>query len=323
MAFFSGTDTSTLKSQGALMPHFVSLIVNNAGQYVAKITRQVTKEIKGKTNEYYTTFDNMVISLGRGKNVISTTKLIQDFDLHIQKEEVTLEVSETHRRAEELREKKKIKESKKASSFSQYGGYGYTGYGNNRYGGLSYKEPKPEAKKTTDSPFDYGRFSSDPREPSLFDDVEDFFVAPKGKETKEADEVPQSIDFDLPVEELELYASKLIWCSKLKGAQKSVDIANYIGNSTAAPMREILARSYPLPSKRDEYAETIDQLIESIMQIAYEKRDDNVEFGFGTSLLSNIYNYLDALCVDYDVYNEYVAIIMEELLTYEEISYYE
>ena len=39
-AFFSGTDDNTLKSMGKQMPHFLSLIVNNAGKYCAKITRR-------------------------------------------------------------------------------------------------------------------------------------------------------------------------------------------------------------------------------------------------------------------------------------------
>lgn len=40
--FFSGTDVATLNKEGSCMPHFVSLIVNNAGKYSAKITRKVT-----------------------------------------------------------------------------------------------------------------------------------------------------------------------------------------------------------------------------------------------------------------------------------------
>lgn len=36
--FFSGTDTATLKEEGAKRPHFLSLIVNNANQYTACIT---------------------------------------------------------------------------------------------------------------------------------------------------------------------------------------------------------------------------------------------------------------------------------------------
>ena len=52
-AFFSGEDTDTLYTHGTHMHNFVSLVVNNRGQYVARLTRQVTftgtheKRIKG------------------------------------------------------------------------------------------------------------------------------------------------------------------------------------------------------------------------------------------------------------------------------------
>lgn len=39
--FFSGTDTATLREEGADRNHFVSLIVNNAGKYTAAITRKI------------------------------------------------------------------------------------------------------------------------------------------------------------------------------------------------------------------------------------------------------------------------------------------
>ena len=42
-AFFSGTDTTTLKEEGRDRNNFVSLIVNNAGTYTAAITRRVKR----------------------------------------------------------------------------------------------------------------------------------------------------------------------------------------------------------------------------------------------------------------------------------------
>lgn len=42
--FFSGTDTTTLKEEGAKRPHFLSLIVNNANQYTACITAKAEVE---------------------------------------------------------------------------------------------------------------------------------------------------------------------------------------------------------------------------------------------------------------------------------------
>lgn len=50
-SYFSGTDESTLELLGSKQAHFLSLIVNNAGQYVARITRKedVIETIKSKS----------------------------------------------------------------------------------------------------------------------------------------------------------------------------------------------------------------------------------------------------------------------------------
>ena len=54
--FFSGTDTDTLKSEGSSMPHFVSLIVNNKGEYTAAITSRITRWFRGTVDESVDTF---------------------------------------------------------------------------------------------------------------------------------------------------------------------------------------------------------------------------------------------------------------------------
>jgi len=58
-AFFSGTDTNTLLSEGLTMNHFVSLIVNNDGPYTAAITRKVTIDKTINRNVAYKSFDNL------------------------------------------------------------------------------------------------------------------------------------------------------------------------------------------------------------------------------------------------------------------------
>lgn len=63
-AFFSGTDTATLLKEANDTPHFLSLIVNNAEKYVAKITRRISYE---KITVSYPTFN--------GKTVKSKMKL--------------------------------------------------------------------------------------------------------------------------------------------------------------------------------------------------------------------------------------------------------
>lgn len=57
--FFSGTDTSTLQSEGDNRNHFVSLIVNNAGLYTAAITRKLKMVSEVKTTYTYNSFEDV------------------------------------------------------------------------------------------------------------------------------------------------------------------------------------------------------------------------------------------------------------------------
>ena len=57
-AFFSGTDTATLRDEGKDTNHFVSLIVNNAGKYCAAITRKVHAVVEGFKRSSYNSFND-------------------------------------------------------------------------------------------------------------------------------------------------------------------------------------------------------------------------------------------------------------------------
>lgn len=59
-AFFSNTDLNTLKEEGSERIHFVSLIVNNDGNYVAAITKKVHEIKHITTNFSYNTFNDVV-----------------------------------------------------------------------------------------------------------------------------------------------------------------------------------------------------------------------------------------------------------------------
>ena len=66
--FFSGTDQNTLAQEGMGMNNFVSLIVNNAGEYTAAITRKVTRtgiaRQKAVVEQLYPFFNKGIVSLG-------------------------------------------------------------------------------------------------------------------------------------------------------------------------------------------------------------------------------------------------------------------
>lgn len=83
--FFSGTDKSTLLSEGLDRNHFLSLIVNNAGVYTAKITRQISYNSDIVFSYKYNTFGNEEITesnLTKKENKVA----VEAFPLEIIKE---------------------------------------------------------------------------------------------------------------------------------------------------------------------------------------------------------------------------------------------
>lgn len=125
-AFFSGTDNNTLIQEGTERNHFLSLIVNNAGSYVARITRKVTQtsEVEATTkyveSSSYNTFNNVEVSLKDKEERVEDTKeekteqWIEYFNLTIEKSEADDKFDELNKR---LRE---IKTAKARPSFHDY-----------------------------------------------------------------------------------------------------------------------------------------------------------------------------------------------------------
>lgn len=106
--FFSGTDTWTLLSEGSDVNHFVSLIVNNAGNYTAGITRRVS--VVQKVSEEYT-YPSWKDSEKSGTREFTASKTyVQWFNLEINKDEVVKEdESEILDRIKEIRKNKASK----------------------------------------------------------------------------------------------------------------------------------------------------------------------------------------------------------------------
>lgn len=113
-AFFSGTDMDTLKEEGNTLNHFLSLIVNNAGNYVARITRKVNVNAltKIKTecvgSSYYNTYGNEKVDLEVNKRSESVVEkatnefYIEWFNMSIDKKEVVRPYDELDRRIKEI-----------------------------------------------------------------------------------------------------------------------------------------------------------------------------------------------------------------------------
>ena len=92
--FFSGIDANTLDDLGHDMPHFLSLIVNNAGTYCAKITRRIP------VSNHYITFN------GKEEEYEGNEVIIQSFPVSIEFEDGSL-INTLKSRLSELRKRTK------------------------------------------------------------------------------------------------------------------------------------------------------------------------------------------------------------------------
>lgn len=107
--FFSGTDLGTLQEEGSDMNNFLSLIVNNAGQYTAAITRKV-KHIPHVTEVLeYEFFGEETINIGNDKYDAIESYEIEYFFLNIEKPTVNIGYTDLFNRIEEIsKDKTKI-----------------------------------------------------------------------------------------------------------------------------------------------------------------------------------------------------------------------
>lgn len=129
-SYFSGTDVATLKEKGENVNHFVSLIVNNAGNYVARVTKKIIKEshieahIKYVDNTYYNTFDGEKVTLEENKEREETKsrnkkeERVEWYDFNITKEHVQNDFNELDSRISEIKRNKN-----KSTYTSKYYGY--------------------------------------------------------------------------------------------------------------------------------------------------------------------------------------------------------
>jgi hypothetical protein len=112
--WFSGTDISTLRSEGNDQNCFVSLIVNNAGTYCAAITRKVQTKLKVTTEDLGTSYE----FFGEGSKTVQDEKgpvqqnykddsFIEYFMLDVEVEQVDNPLAYLDTRFDEIQEAKK------------------------------------------------------------------------------------------------------------------------------------------------------------------------------------------------------------------------
>lgn len=122
--FFSGTDKATLKEEGTYKNHFVSLIVNNDGQYTAAITRKIKSNKTIIEDNYYNSFNGEVLSYT--KEYKEETEELEYFQLVVEVEEIA-GIEERLKEIKESKAKKVIpkKNPIKNNSNIQYKGDQY------------------------------------------------------------------------------------------------------------------------------------------------------------------------------------------------------
>lgn len=148
-AFFSTTDANTLVEEGEQTIHFLSLVVNNEGTYVARVTRRIIEEIEGTRCIRYTTYDGEEVSIT--ENVKTGTKeYIQYMDLNIKVNDPYAEIKKSvSKRFNELKAVKK----------NAFNGPRYTDF-DNKY----FTPKKTEVPAVVITP----KVEEKPKEPTLF-----------------------------------------------------------------------------------------------------------------------------------------------------------
>lgn len=118
MTFFSGTDLNTLQEEGSDMNNFLSLIVNNVGQYTAAITRKV-KHIPRVTEILeYEFFGEGIINLGTDEYDAVESYEIEYFFLNIEKPTVNIGYTNLFDRINEISNNKVINISSKKENIN-------------------------------------------------------------------------------------------------------------------------------------------------------------------------------------------------------------
>lgn len=151
-SFFSGTDTSTLLSEGSDMAHFVSLIVNNAGSYTAGITRRIKCSQNVHENTSFITWNN------KYEHQINTFDIeeekIEWFNLAIvfENPDSTTD-NEIINRIREIKATKIAEEAKKVPINSMYKAGVYPQNGYNSYGNYNTSKKDFSPVKDAELPF--------------------------------------------------------------------------------------------------------------------------------------------------------------------------
>lgn len=290
-AFFSGTDTTTLYKEGNDINHFLSLIVNNEGKYVAKVTRKIVRQKVGTTTLNYTesvsynTFENekvIIEDVGSKQEVKPLNEIkyeIQHYNLNIIKPNNVYEFETISKRLGEI---KKTKAKTRPYSYgSDYDTDSWLHRSFTNPSKLStsyYREDAPTYRETTaskkqyDDPKDFRlpKFSDTPK-PNIIgnDDIVHY--------SSSADEP----DFICDVDGIQVELDRDIiinLCNQLLTGNILFDINDTLDDDTVANLDDMYAKRFfitQLDFEKEEYSHDFESCVEYFMEtLIFEDRPE-------------------------------------------------
>lgn len=246
--FFSGTDQNTLLEEGIDRNHFLSLIVNNAGSYSAKVTRKISYKEKYTVSYSYQTYEDVPVDIQEGEAEEEYT-VIEAFPLDIVKEERLSPFPELDATLAEIR-KRKEEETAKAKAAVIPSTYGYERYIGYKAGDSFKKEVPagPANKIQKELPFHEPFPSSKERKGIGFNKREE------GDEVyidySEKEEPNKDIPYDkvhYPEEVIQTVLKKLLKASPL--FEGNLNLVKFVSS-----MEGIYDKSFPTIPDFDEWA---------------------------------------------------------------------
>lgn len=295
-AFFSRVDVDTLISEGTDLNHFLSLIVCNAGQYVARITRKLKSKVKAEARIVYTktveydSYENQRIVISDGETSEATKVeereevVIEYFELNINKPVVEEPFKELDERLDEI----------KRSKFRGYRGSSYapsySGFGQGYQPVILNAQGEPYRREIP------AKEPADPRQLSMFagqeeEEQEGPVFPPKAQA---ADEEP--FEF-YTVEKVPFQIVKSLCTQLLFGSILASDQANLNLNTWVEKMDKVYAKRFgnlddPASYESLRLRNWIEQFLEHLIGYSVDKKyEDEIADKYG---LGDDYEYEDS-----------------------------
>ena len=302
--FFSGTDLNTLQEEGYHRNHFVSLIVNNEGEYTAAITRKINNVIIQKVISKYETFDNEEIEIVETDSSEEVEIVYNILKVTIENSNINKEDPLVIRYKEIAEEKLKKAEEARKKSVVPYTGYnrGYNAYGsyNSNYGKHINSYSNSNSNQVPPSSYKSNNKSSVTQQDLFEDSYYDSYYDDVSLNTT----TTIDLDFETSDEEVKEIAAKLVTANPVYVLKKDFNLDNYIKEDMKGKLDKLFK------SSKGNYEDLIAYLVEYLLFIELDN-GNYADLDYKSSILAQrVWEYLDKFN------NPYVKTICNSLLKY-------